>query len=890
MRRSLLLVAAVLLFSQAAFATNYFSRQSGNASATSTWSTVACGGTAAGAVPGAGDTATECNTDNVTFDVNTTLGSKAAGVGIALTCQGTGTISVSSGVSLTLRGFDTTTNRMLQVNQGCNWNPASGSTIVADLAADWASIFQIDGNLTADGVTFTIPSGNITWSNASGSRVISGIAAFPYDLSNNIYLLKLNTSSHVDPGPVANSAGTALGTLGDTSFAVSSGGFSGTTSNEVASYISLANNGDYWIDYDKGLVFYKSGSGTLTITYAFKYATWFSYGIKATNQVATGNAFSLTNSTIRYCGSNGSTQSETAQYGIYIDDHFAPALSSGRGVTLTNDTFSYCTRPLQLYNSNTSGTDATHTLIISGLHFDNCRYNAGAGSTFSNFADGLINLGYFDGWVTFDGLVFNSFANIFTTLARAKSTYQKNITFTNSTGSVVTWHTLPSNATNSSFDHNNLSGFGSPDTLSTVDAVAFSRRGDPVNGNNAFKFNTLSHAHRMARNDSFMDITDNDFAMTYHHGAVHRSADGYITGYTFMRNVIHGCPSTDLGGGWTLGYNRRQWIDNVTIAHNTFDNCPRTIYFNDNENTIVLGTRLKIVDNIGSNSTYGIGFMPTADASNFTSLAITQMDFNDDYNNTNATNRAQATFMRSGAEYNAGTRNIGGVYLFAPSGYTLPDATSRSLVLTASGTAGSTKSITIGWSGGTAVEYVALQGTATAVTAGTGDAVDPTNITLPTLTDSGKSFTTTGSGLKGYQVIIAAGTGSGQYAMIASNTATVLTLIPNTTNGVFATPLDTTSVYLIIKPDQQLFDSGGTNSVRAGAYSPALSLTSQTDSGITIATNSFNTNPSFVNSTDFHPQNTALKNTASDGTDVGALPVASPPTNAANASDGSSIK
>src|SRR5207302_6888040 len=104
-------------------------------------------------------------------------------------------------------------------------------------------------------------------------------------------------------------------------------------------------------------------------------------------------------------------------------------------------------------------------------------------------------------------------------------------------------------------------------------------------------------------------------------------------------------------------------------------------------------------------------------------------------NATNPTNLTQATFTRNSAEYNTGTRNVAGVYLFNPQGYALPDATSRSLVSTVSGTLGTRASgaINIAWSGGTAVNFIFDEGTLSAYSAA-GTCPDGTACSL--LTDS----------------------------------------------------------------------------------------------------------------------------------------------------------
>lgn len=90
----------------------------------------------------------------------------------------------------------------------------------------------------------------------------------------------------------------------------------------------------------------------------------------------------------------------------------------------------------------------------------------------------------------------------------------------------------------------------------------------------------------------------------------------------------------------------------------------------------------------------------------------------------------------------------------------------------------------------------AASGTSLVVTAGQGARFVPpvsaqtaTAGSATTLTDSGKSWIT--NQWAGRLLYISAGTGSGQFGVITSNTATVLTF------PTFATPLNSTSVYII---------------------------------------------------------------------------------------------
>lgn len=858
---------------------------------TGDWGT---GGTWVGGVgPVAGDIAIIANTHNVTVSDARTVGSKAGAVGIGCTVQSGGTLTIGAAGILTVRGNDTTTNNALTVNANGNLVLNSGGKILVDNASDWSSTVTVNGNLTSVGGIFDIPTANFTWSNASGTHNLGTVAATPWDKVNNIYCLKLNSATVVDLGPISNSGGTALGSFGDSSFAKVSGGFDGSTFNPVASYAALSANGDFYLDHDKGFVYYKSSSNTLTLSFSFKYGTWFSSGVVAENN-ATNSAISLTGgTTFNWFGVNSTLQSqEHGQGALMIDDKFCPAINSARGLTINGVVFNHCTRPLQHYNTNTFGTASTlaNPQIINAITFNNCHYGSQNSGSIYNFSNGLINHGY-SCFVTHSNHVFNSFANIFTGGFRGTVTNVTCSGFTGSatdgTGHVICHQMLPSqcNADGLCTTHGTsvtspLIGFAGANDFGTGinDPCAYMVAGTAGHPN-VYTNSYLRCVHRKARMDNYMTVTNNYCDRTYHHGSVHRSSDGYISNYICTGNITANCFDSTLtstqpsGGGWTLGYNRSQWIDNVIIEHNTFDGGNRGIQFNDYENTVCLGTRLTIRNNIISNNQQGIR-LETADATDVTSLALSQLDYNDDYaNSTNVTNIKQGTFIFGGVNYNtSGSKTAAGCYLFNPS-YTLP-AAANSLVLTVAGTNGSTKSVKVAWGGGTQIEFVAFQGT---LTGATNPAGGP-----PVLTNSGASFTTAGSGLKAYQVMIVGGTGSGQYAMIKSNTGTALTVIPNTLDGAFAVAPDATSVYLVIKPHQTITDLATTGTISCGIYSPELQLTNgtYTDASITITksypgTSGANNgvNPNYVNTavSDFRPQNTALKATASDLADIGAL-------------------
>lgn len=350
-----------------------------------------------------------------------------------------------------------------------------------------------------------------------------------------------------------------------------------------------------------------------------------------------------------------------------------------------------------------------------------------------------------------------------------------------------------------------------------------------------------------------MVVTNNKFVGYYHHGFVAKAAQGYFEDMTLSGNQVVSAPKTgDLSGGWTLGYNYHQWLHNVTIENNTFDTGNRSIYFNDTEGTVVLGTKLKIRNNNLTNAYYGI-YLPTGNASNQTSMQIEHMDYNNEYGFTAASNVKQATFKMGGNLYLSDSGNVTGVALYNPSD--APNATGRALALTVG-----SGSATLSWGGGTPVQIVDDAGTSTA-----GDAT--------TLTDTSKTWGTNAHRTK--YLRITSGTATGQIYMIHNHTSNRLDLISNLAAPV---SLGAGVSYEIIKSETTLTDSGA-NTVQAGIYLPELPTVSgtYTDSGITIEQHGTAVDPQYVDAPglDFTPLNVALKGVGYGGVDIGAVAVRS---------------
>jgi hypothetical protein len=313
--------------------------------------------------------------------------------------------------------------------------------------------------------------------------------------------------------------------------------------------------------------------------------------------------------------------------------------------------------------------------------------------------------------------------------------------------------------------------------------------------------------------------------------------------------------ATDEPGGAYLGTRFSSWVDGIILANNTLDTGSVGISFSRMEGgtpaLVTFFSRGHVANNIVSNSYSGI-YRPADAAAYITKLAPARLDYNVDYGNSGAvTNTAPSTFMMGGAEYNtSGSKTAGGVYLFTPS-YTLPCATSRTLAITASGTIPLANiAETISWGGGATQNVVVDTGTVTA-----------TGQTTTQLTDSGKSWTA--HAYQGYQVIVYDATHGYQYALITDNAATTLTLLANVDGGALAfAPTGSVSTYAIINSELTLIDNSdaacgaGARTVHAGIYSPELVLTSQSDTGVSIATNVQTGDPKYTSSTNWLPLTT----------------------------------
>ncbi len=800
-----------------------------------------------GVAPTTGDTVVIANGHTVTVAADTpVLGSNASAVGHGVTVQSGGILLV--GATLNANGYDTTSNRAVQVDAGGTMQRGTGGNIVVTPVSAWQTIINNDGDFIWDGGT--IESGEPWTFVERGQTLVSiappKIAAYEDALIWMVPLGGTGATNSTTAGPVSNAAGTAVGTPLDNSFVVTSVvGGSLTPSlvfqNAVSSFDALASTGDYYVDCKNGVVYYydTESKNRLSITYTVKTHQWLGFGFHSARNGP--SKCLIDGATFRRMGGPWPNRdSEFTQQAVYYRYRHNPVVTPANAGYLRNCTFEYCTT-IQVYT--TTNTVDNKFDLTGNSHIGAPRLGGvwGKGCMLFGFASHVDTTGTFFDCVQ---MPMNNATRGITGLIANSYTGRCCV------GGVFAAGVVGSYTENCVLD----------DTGSWQDAGGFQVSGTAAGGPNVYRGNKLRFGNRCGRIGSYMVVEDNEFVQHQHHGFVAPGGNGFYTGIKIKNNIIRDVrPTGDMGGGWTLGYNYTHWLDDVEIEGNTFDTGNRSIMFNDREGTKVLGTRLKIWNNNLTNAHQGIT-QPTADASNQTKKQILRLDYNNEFGMTNAGNVNQGSPVKSSVEYNLDvTRNIPGVALFNPSAL---NETGKALSLVVSGTPGVDFSMLLSWGGGTAVELVSAQGTATGGTGATSHSVPGTII------DSSKSWTTDEVRLD--QGKIVSGTGSGQHFMVRTNNATTLTVMPNVEAGTFTSPA-TDSVYIVLKSDVQLSD--GTQTVEAGLYIPEVPLAAgtYTDTGITFESNALAVDPQYVSATDLTPTNLMLLTAGFDGGYIGAL-------------------
>lgn len=786
-----------------------------------------------GAPPAEGDTVVIANTHTVTITEDTpVLGSNTVGVGHGVTVQAGGVLLV--GATLNTNGFNTSTNKAGYIAPGGRLERISGGNITVTPATDWQTTILNEGDFFWDGGT--IKSGE-PWNFVErGTTLTNAVGVFRE--KNATYEICL---FYLGGGCISNAAETGIGTPLDNSFVVTAnpGGASAPYNafqQKVASYEALLNVGDYYVDCDLGIIYYwiNENGSRLFLSYTVKTHRWKGWGLQSTRNG--DSRFRLDNATIRMLGGAWSSRTETVGQAVFMDRRTNPVVNPAREGRVRNCTFEYCTVPLEIYNStNTS----TNPIDCTGNTYNYCHSSSG------NFG-GIIHLGYF-AHGDFSDSKYKVISGWGSGLRAAKGTISRRCTGAFSAGA-------PIMGTGGIVEDCDFEGYG---TLG--DTGGLEGAGNATDGPNIYRRNKFRYGNRCGRILAYMIVEDNEFSQYSHHGFVGPARHGFFTGIKIKRNIIRQLKNTgDMAGGWTLGYNYTQWQDDVEIEGNTFDTGNRSIYFNDQEGTRILGTRIKIWNNNLTNANSGIT-QPGNDSNNQTKKQLLRLDYNNSYGHTNAGNVKQGSPYMGGNEYNVNSgRNVKGIALSNPSSL---NSTGKALQLVVSGTPGTDFSMLLSWGGGTAVELVTAQGTATS---GTG----ASNHTTPgTLVDSSKSWVTDVVRLDQGKII--SGTGSGQHFMVRTNNATTLTLMPSNEAGTLTAPA-AGSVYIVLNSNVTLSD--GVQTVDAGLYILEVPLTAgtYTDTAITFASNELMVDPLYVSADDKTPTNSQLATSGLGGVYIGA--------------------
>lgn len=738
-----------------------------------------------GVAPTTGDTIIVAAGDTIIVDISIQLGSKASGVGHAFTINGSnsssyGTLQVASGVTLTLQGYDTGSNTLGYINQYGLFAPQPGSTVLGDVAANFGSIIINKGRFEALGssgsrITFSVPSANVNWASSVTSEAKT---PGPYDTGLSIASVALGNPQ------IGGSAGTGIGSLGDTSLTVNSSTPSLTTEVALAGdpATNVTSAGKYAIDYDAGIIYlYAASFAGMAINTSYtkldKSSTnWRGWGII----------------------SNGATTYNTALFS-YCDFSYMGAYGNG----VLNGSVRQ-SAPLNLVGHQTAGyVGGGDTSRLA--YVENCTFNHGyryilltscygalgdplliTGNTFNDASGGTIwdGLGPYAGtcgYVKIDSNAFNTrgmalyWANL--TADSANIVVSNNtgcVALTFFAGSTTPFPTL--NLPDSSYGNiaatpdlsisgNSVRGAGES-TLDTRFLYLSGTSGHPA----VVQGNWFHHTHRLGhRNGSYVQFLGNRFGMSYHHGFTGASFDDlYVTDVTYQNNLFY----CDRGSGNSTsaaiqcGYNHRVTLNNLVIANNTCDGFKYGLLdFGDipDSNGPTSATNIVVVNNAITNGQYAFGRYQSSTMPN--NLHVLECDYNDIYGQTvgfaGGTNTLAGTkctgFTLGGSKYNrltGASRNINGVALFDAT-YTTTQA-GKNLVYTVT-TLG--QNHTVAWDGGTAQQLIYDYGTS----AGQG---------FRTVAVSGKStWPTNNNSIRTKWMWVVSGTGAGQARQILWATA-----------------------------------------------------------------------------------------------------------------------
>jgi hypothetical protein len=877
--RPLIWAAAVLvLLNSNLWATRFTVAQSGNVSSGSTF----VGGVAPDCTNTSKDTIdVPANSPPyaLTIDTNCILGDNATQVGHAIHVYGSdpatyGELLVNSGVTLTVACYDTSTNDCLLTDRYALFEPAGSSAITMRCPGNGNCQINLNGMThddqhgTDSKVNWTSDPANYSWSTVA-SNVTLNTQAASMDMVHYP-----NYKSLIFPYPfIANAAGTGPGSAGDSSItgiSVSGCTPSCTFTSEKTSWTQIQQQGDYYVDYEKGLVFVWStgnslvGGGTAT----YKHLTVNAGSIAALGS-GTYSELLLNNSAFTYLGSaTGSV--------LQVGDK--DTTGTHQGFRLTNSTFYFNFGSL-VYNPNSYPliTNAANPVVIDSNIFSEF-YTPGA------YGVAAINIGYANnldyvivtnniinysvhryngGNETLTKLAIN--ANASPNVLNQPITRRGWVVKRNVGDYCALFYGTLFRSDESGMDmEENLSyaSGGQTQCPGTVWASGLQGTGTTDSTQVLVQYNATLNTYKSYTIGTYNKFLNNYVANSTHHGVIPED-NGDGSNYNFLHdsvllyNIFTGGASASLAQ-WA--YALSTVIDNLTFGNNylgwaydasgqgspwvAFDFGDSRDAPADNATSAVnwpvgMHSNVYFYSNSGDYNQVEAGHYACARFCKQVTAPLIA-DYNQYYHNakqeycTGLTDTQYhpcdfngfASFKLAGvhgADYGLATRNVIGVVLSDPTYTTNQPA--RDLVYTVNTWP---TDVTLSWGGGAAVQIVHYTGTGISGASNILQGKMTTMVGVGTTTQTYQVALGDATNPVGDYIVITGGTGSGQMRRVAgvcnnpgNYEKSCLDTLPTTSGNLIVVPAwsvlpDASSTWVLFKSEVKLYDSGRTDWVRAG--------------------------------------------------------------------------